>query len=372
MREQALLEKAIGRTGRLIAVEPFGHGSIARFTIDDGEWAGEWFVDTSRLPVAAETGFVVRTGDGAPVARIWKHPLDPRLPALRTAVDPERLARISAAAGSSGAIEARVLAYRPGRRAVVRITQHGVHLFVKVVRPAEAEDLVAIHEACRAVGVPAPEVVHWSPSGVVVVRDAIGTPGPVTAATMPADAVVDAVDALRERLLTVRTRRIARASVATRIDWHIARLGDALPDRVADVRSLAPLITANARRVGPPQVIHGDLHIGQLFFHGSAVSSIIDVDTAGLGDPADDCAAFVGHATASAVRNDVAGRAADAELLQDLADAAEERWLHSAHTRALTALHLLGHGIRAAERSPEAAGLLLDRALEVTGLRPRR
>ncbi|MCR8670280.1 phosphotransferase family protein [Agrococcus sp. HG114] len=367
MQEQALLEKAIGESGRLVALEPFGHGSIARFSIDRGEHAGDWFVDTSRQPVAKETGFVVRTREGL-VARIWKHPLDPRLPALRTAVDPERLARISGAAGSSGRIEARVLAYRPGRRAVVRLTQHSTHLFVKVVRPAEAEDLVAIHEACRSVGVPAPEVVHWSPAGVVVVRDAVGTPGPVAAARMPASELIDAVDALRARLATVPTRRIARASVATRIDWHLERMMLALPDRAADVRTLASVIIADARRAGPSRVIHGDLHIGQLFFAGRAVSSVIDVDTAGLGDPADDAAAFVGHAIASAARNEVAGRTGDASLLYELASTAAERWLGDPHARALTALHLLGHGIRAAERSPRAAHVLLDEALDMAGI----
>lgn len=364
MLEQRLLEKAIGVAGRLIAVEPFGEGSIARFTVDAGEHAGDWFVDSSRQPVARETGFVIRSRDGAHVARIWKHPFDPRLPALRTALDPDRLARISGAGGSEGGIDARVLAYRPGRRAVVRLTQHGVHLFVKVVRPGEAEDLAEIHRACRAAGVPAPEVVHWTPAGVVVVRDATGTPGPVEASRMPVTELLDAVDDLRERLRTVRTRRIARASVGSRVDWHLDRLAAALPERVADVRAMRPALVPRVRRAGPPSVVHGDLHIGQLFFDGGRVSSVIDVDTAGLGDPADDAAAFVGHAIASAVRNEVAGRSADAALLQGLADEAADRWLHDPHAAALTALHLTGHAIRIVDRTPAAAHLLLDRALE--------
>ena len=167
MLEQRLLEKAIGSPGRLISAEPFGDGRIARLTVDDGPDAGEWFVDTSRQAVAKETGFVIRDGDGSTVARIWKHPLDPRLPALRTALDPDRLRRIAEYGGSTtGPIEARVLSYRPGRRAVVRMTQHGRHMFVKVVRPAEAEELAHIHQACRDAGVPAPRVAHWAPSGV--------------------------------------------------------------------------------------------------------------------------------------------------------------------------------------------------------------
>ncbi|MFA4841945.1 MAG: phosphotransferase [Agrococcus sp.] len=372
MLEQRLLEKAIGAAGRLIAVEPFGEGSIARFTVDAGEHAGDWFVDSSRQPVARETGFLIRSRDGVPVARIWKHPLDPRLPALRTALDPERLARISRAAGSEGEIEARVLAYRPGRRAVVRLTQHGTHVFVKVVRPGEAEDLAEIHRACREAGVPAPEVVHWTPAGVVVVRDATGTPGPVAASRLPTGELLDAVDDLREHLLSVRTRRIARASVGSRVDWHLDRLAADLPERGADVRALLPALVPHLRRVGPPRVVHGDLHIGQLFFDGGRVSSVIDVDTAGLGDAADDAAAFVGHAIASSVRNEVAGRSADAALLQGIADEAADRWLHDPHAASLTALHLIGHGIRAADRSPEAAAMLLDRATGLAGARVTR
>lgn len=363
MLEQRLLRKAIGVTGRPVAVEPFGEGRIVRCTVDEGEHAGEWFVDTSGQAVARETGFVVRDGDGAVVARIWRHPLDPRLPALRNAVNPDAIARISAAAGSEGEVEARMLAYRPGRRAVVRLTQHDVHLFLKVVRPGEAEDLVGIHTACRAAGVPAPEVVHWSPAGVVVVRDATGTPGPVAASRMPAADLLDAVDALRERLLEVDTRRVARASVGTRVEWHAERLADALPDRAADARALLPRLAAAVQRTGPARVVHGDLHIGQLFFEGGWVSSVIDVDTAGLGDPADDAAAFIGHALASAARNAEADRGSGAALLEGLADAAADRWLRTPHDAALAALHCMGHAIRAAERSPASAHALVDRAL---------
>lgn len=366
MLEQQLLEKAIGAPGRLVSTEPFGHGRIARFTVDDGDESGEWFVDTSRQPVAAETGFVIRDGGGAPVARIWKHPLDPRLPALRTALDPDRLLRIALAGGSTpGPIEARVLSYRPGRRAVVRITQLGRHMFVKVVRPGEAEELAEIHRACRDAGVPAPRVVHWAPSGVLVVRDAAGTAGPVAAATMEPEAVLDAVDALREQLLAVRTHRIARASVGTRLEWHIDRLAAALPDRERDVRGLLAVLAPSIRRVGPARVIHGDLHIGQLFFTEGAISGVIDVDTAGMGDPSDDAAAFIGHATASAVRNETAGRVDDARILHTLGEAAADRWIRDRHTAALTSLHLLGHALRAVERSAEAARLMLDEALDL-------
>lgn len=371
MLETSLLERAIGEPGRPVAVEPFGEGSIVRIAVDAGPNAGDWFVDTSRQAVAVETGFVVRGTEGI-VARIWRHPLDPRLPALRTAVDPERLARIAAAAGTEGEIAARVLAYRPGRRAVVRLTQHDVHLFLKVVRPGEAEGLADVHEACRAAGVPAPEVVHWSPAGVVVVRDADGTPGPVAAARLAPEVLLDAVDALRERLLEVGTTRIARASVGTRAEWHLERMASALPERAAEIDALAPAVLGRVRREGPARVVHGDLHIGQLFFDDGRVSSVIDVDTAGLGDPADDAAAFIGHAIASAVRNEAADRPGDAAILRGLADAAAERWLRDPHASALTTLHLLAHGIRAAERSPESAHLLLDAAGAVAGTRAAR
>lgn len=369
MLEQRLLEKAIGEAGRLITAEPFGEGRIARFTVDAGPDSGEWFVDTSRQAVAAETGFVVRDSAGAVVARIWRHPLDPRLPALRLATDPISIARIAAAAGSEGEVQARVLAYRPGRRAVVRLSQHDTHLFVKVVRPGEAEDLAAIHEACRVAGVPAPQVVHWTPAGVVVVRDAEGTPGPVAAKRLGVHELLAAVDALREQLLGVRTRRLARASVGSRLDWHVERLSEALPERAADLQALAATVAPHVARRGAARVVHGDLHIGQLFFAGADVSSVIDVDTAGLGDPSDDAAAFIGHATASAVRNEVMGRGADARILHGLGEAAADRWGTDPHTAALTSLHLVGHAIRTVGRSAEAAGLMLDEALDLHRIR---
>src|SRR5690606_23025947 len=75
------------------------------------------------------------------------------------------------------------------------------------------------------------------------------------------------------------------------------------------------------------RTVHGDLHVGQLFVaedDASVISGVIDIDTCGLGDPADDEAAFMGHLVASLVLS-----RADAERsagFRRLLDAAAGRW----------------------------------------------
>lgn len=350
MDEAELLQEALGATGRRISRDPFGSGVIAGFEVDDDGTQLTYFVDTSGQDVPEETGMVLRSDDdGSVVARIWLHPADPRLPSLKVAAFGESAAQLLARQGVEGAFESQMVAYRPGKRAVLRLRGEHETLYLKVVPPARAAHIADLHRALLTAGVPVPAVRSWSPDGLLLIEEAQGTPGPEAAVEMHADALLDAVDLARLAFARADIDDRARPSLASRASWYATRLEQALPDEADRIGGLRQAIARQVREVTLPDVVHGDLHLGQLFLRDGAVSGLIDVDTAGVGDVADDSAAFIAHARTSALLNGEAGRQDAADALHALADAASERWLDSAHALALTAMHLLAHGLSAAE-----------------------
>lgn len=342
--DAVLLQDALGHApARLISREPLGSGSVTGFEVEHGDaallpagGAQIWYVDTSRLAVDTETGLATGENPAHPDARLWQHPADPHLPALAPAAFGHSAKALLARLGmtATGAIE--MVAYRPGRRAVLRIETATDDVWIKVVRSRRIDRLVRAHRSCAEAGLPVPALLGWSPDGLLVLGSAVGAP----AADMfwDPDELLDRVDALRARIAVVRWYAPAK-SIADRLDWYASHAGDSADARriVVQVRDL--LSRAPAR---PDVVVHGDLHFGQLFLDGDGISGLIDVDTFGVGPAAEDPAAFLAHAVASARLSSPDDRA----RVWRLADRALQRW-DAEDVRAFTAVHLLGHAITA-------------------------
>src|SRR5690606_33301400 len=106
---------------------------------------------------------------------------------------------------------------------------------------------------------------------------------------------------------------------------------------------------AGRRDAGGPapatQTVHGDLHLRQLLVepdHPEHIIGILDIDTAGLGDPADDDGAIWAHLAVMTEGGSVgAGRLA-AILQPTWADGGAA---HRDRTAAVAAALLLGHGL---------------------------
>jgi len=359
-REMLMLSDALGVPAARLALasrEPFGVGSVAGYEIagEPGEAPRFCFVDTSGLPVQQETGLVL--GEPcAPDARVWQHPADPHLPALPAASFADSISTLLARGGLTALDAPEMVAYRPGRRAVIRVRSTEGVVWVKVVPPRRIDRIRESHLACSRAGVPVPRVRFWSPEGLIVLESAEGRP----ATHDDAAGLLAEVDLLRAELGRVAISRPARG-VLQRLDWYSERLpqeGKRLADRIRAELSAAP---------APPRVVvHGDLHIGQLFLdEAGRISGLIDVDTLGLGDAAEDPAAFLSHAVASAIT----ASPVEAEHAWSFADAAWERWGGDARVPPLAAIHLLGHALSAdaARAGGARAGLfaaaeaLLDR-----------
>lgn len=347
------LDLAVDTPVALLSREPFGAGAIAGFEVaPPGAAPLTYFVDTSRRVVSQETGMLLGSPT-APECRIWVHPADPYLPALAPAAFSQAaetlLARLSVVAMEPP----RIVGYRAGRRAVLRVAVRGGVRWIKVVPPRRVERIVDTHRRLADAGLPMADLVGWSADGLVVLDQARGTGAPDVA--WRPDALLDAVDGLRHALAAVTVEHAARVGLAERRDWYAARFregGDSAREaRVARVADLLERVGPAWREDEPRATIHGDLHFGQLFLDDSGdISGLIDVDTTGRGDPDDDAAAFIAHAVASAY---LTPEGRDARVWE-LARGALARW-GSGPVRARATTLLLGQVLGAQERGRDDA-----------------
>ncbi|WP_394289422.1 hypothetical protein [Microbacterium sp.] len=333
-----------------ISREPLGKGLVAGYRLPGPEEVIS-YVDTSLLAVPAETGLALEG-----VARVWTHPADPHLPALPAAAFGHAVETLLARVGIPADAAPEIVAYRPGRRAVLRVPTADGLSWVKVVRPSRIERIVSAHTTLRAAGLPVPAVRGWSPEGLLILDAASGVPA--TETTWDAEALLGEIDGLRAALAAADLAGKARTSFLDRRDWYVRQLQNALPALTDEIVDVAALIAAEGTDAAPV-TIHGDLHLGQLFLDPNtrAVTGLIDVDTAGRGPTVDDSAAFLGHIVASAALTGLGG---DAARVWTLAQAAADRWGGDAGAAPLTAIHLLGHALAASHTGDQAraAGLL--------------
>lgn len=310
--------------------EPLGAGSVTGVEVQ-GDQRLLYYLDTSALPVRAETGLVAMN-EPRPV-RIWQHPADPHLPALAPVAFEHAADTLLARLGLSADSAPVLVAYRPGRRAVLRVpTSRGI-FWLKVVRPSRVERIVRAGAAAAAAGIPVPVMHGWSEEGLIIMADAAGEPA--TEMEWQPRRLLDQVDDLRARL--AHAAWVHRSpGILGRLGWYASR-GD---DQVTAVLANAQRLLESA--AGPETaVVHGDLHFGQLFLDADGISGVIDVDTLALGDAAEDPAAFFSHAIASALLTNGPAR----DRVWALADLAAQRWAADTRVRGLALIHLAGHMI---------------------------
>jgi aminoglycoside phosphotransferase (APT) family kinase protein len=317
------------------------------------------------------------------VAAIWLFPNDPALPALGSVTGVDHARHVLASLGVAiEPTEVTVVSYRPGHRAVVRVASERQPIFVKVVAPEKAQSIAERHELFRAGGIPVPRLLGWSAEGLIAMTalpgvDAQTVIGRVSSSEFPLDPAVflEQIEFLSSLLAGVPSFTTARPSLFDRLDWYVHRLAEQLPDSRAEIEAVGAEILKRGREGRgfefTPVTIHGDLHIGQIFVDEtspSLLAGLLDIDTAGTGDPADDAAALYAHlATFGESMADTDPLAAARCLA--LADAWLARWPFNpnagfeARSRAIAATHLLGHALRPLSANPDVLSRrLLERA----------
>lgn len=304
--------------------------------VDGGPLTGRaTYVGTTQR--APEGAVVVGAGDDQ--VTVWRVPHDPFLPALPTALRPEVAA--SVVAGLGGQItdpRTRLGAYRPTRRAVIEVTGQGHRVYLKLVKPRRLAALHRRHlDLVDLLPVPEPLGIDTELGLLVMrnlpgrtLRDGLETP----TATLPhPDVVAD--------LPTTLPSLPGAATVPSAVE--------AAP-RVADLlRRLLPMESERIERVveaiGPDDVAervpaHGDYHEAQLLVDDAGqISGLLDVDTLGVGRPADDAGTMLGHL---AVWHTMSRQP---ERVASYATALQERWesrLDPADVRRRAAARILG------------------------------
>jgi aminoglycoside phosphotransferase (APT) family kinase protein len=358
--------------------EPTDHGYLRGYQLELRDAAGSSesrlvFIDPSLTSARAPGVLTVQVDDTDDPVAVWLYPSDPTLSALRTVTDvPSARAVLERLGIASTPTSVDVVSYRPGRRAVVRVDSASQRLFLKVVEPAKAESISERHELFRSSGVPVPRLLGWSSDGVVAMT---GLPGIEAQSAVgrigDTAAFLDQLEFLCSLLEVVPAVNTARPSLFQRLDWYLQRLTERLPDDADRIVEVGKRISAKGAEgydhEYTPVTIHGDLHLGQLFVDPakpSEIAGILDIDTAGVGDPADDAGAFYAHVIALA--ESMAER--DATVAAEgfaLAAAWLSRWRRNrnagfdARARAIASTHLLGHALQPRTRDPIAASRAL-------------
>lgn len=234
---------------------------------------------------------------------VWRHPADPRLPALAAACDPGTvlswLAQLGPHREGINALDITLLAYRPLRRAVLRLTADGHTWFVKVMSDKKASVLAERIESVAAAGLTEPIALRPAPgvlltaevSGVSLAQRLVDWQILGHALPNPAELV-----ALLDRLPVEELDLPRRESWADRLDFHSATAAHELPDHADRIASLAARLEAllDSLPAGPIVPVHGDFYEANIFVSEHGLQ-IIDVDSSGPGHRVDDLACCLAH-----------------------------------------------------------------------------
>ncbi len=319
------------------SVEPSGHGFLYGYEVDTVDEAGAsdtvlTFIDTDVSTADATSVLTTDPSTGQQLA-VWAYPADPLLPALAGVTYPDRVTESLAALGivvTSPTLS--VAAYRPGKRAVIRLDSAETTVFLKVIRPDRVAPIVAQHEAFRAQGLPVPRVLASRPDGLLVLERVPGVPAGQRVADLADEPrfVRQIVD-LGRLVAGVHITNRAQSDALDHADWHRGTLSTALPQRAPEIHALyGEIERRRSSWTGDAlAVIHGDLHLEQLFVDPERpwhVTGLLDIDTAGLGHPARDAAALVAHLVVTGQWHRGNGDEAEARACERLADELSRTW----------------------------------------------
>lgn len=248
---------------------------------------------TGRVPKGA---FTLVSDDGEEVA-VWRVPHDARLPGLAAVTHPGRLQLLLDDIGverGEGAPTYRLISYRPGRRAVLQVTRGSTTVFLKIVRPRDAEALHRFHQKIRE-RLPVPASLGYEAEMGIVVLQALG--GTLLRRALngrgPLPRAVDLIEVL-DRL----PETDGRGSV---LSWRTAEFSDLLgrlrPEQRPQLQRLVEELGAAEEALEAAVVpVHGDFHEAQLLIDmGGAICGVLDIDTFTLGRRLDDLATMIGH-----------------------------------------------------------------------------
>ncbi len=245
-------------------------------------------------------GVPIFGADGLEVA-FWQYPNDPFLPGLALAADESRVSNLLERLGAAREpVELRQRAYRAGRRAVIEASGKSQRIFLKVVRPTAAAHLQQAH-AELAQHIPVPHSLGWSEDQGIVAMQAMAGRTLRAALTGRSTKVPSGTDILG--LLSLLPAPDSQSKTVRgphqRAAEHAVLLGAVAPTLAGRLSALVERL----EQVGPESAapVHGDFHSSQILIDGSKIVGVVDVDTAGVGERANDLAGLLGHLSTMAL-----------------------------------------------------------------------
>lgn len=356
-------------------IEPRRNGEVYGFEVatDAAEDTALMFVDTS-TPSShhlMERVTAIADPDSGQAYRVWTYPFDPDLPALPAATVGNAAQVLLTRLGvDAGTVDLEMMSYRPGRRAVVRVTTHaGPTYYLKVIRPSQIEVLTGIHRSFLAAGLPVPEILGWSPDGLILLNELPGDPVShhIEAVTNDAQFTASLTD-LMTQIRQVSTDIRAKAGSVERLTWYRDMLQAALPHDGESVEHLCADIANRLPARVEPMTRHGDLHIDQIMVdpeQPAQITGLLDIDTSGLArydtDPSFMYADLLVRAARSLSDDDAPGArhahnfAAGLRVVLDI---------DPATTAAQLVAHALGPAVQGGEQQRQLARAILAAARE--------
>ena len=254
---------------------------------------------TARLsnPQAPGLTRVAPTGGDGPPVYVWRHPADPELPALPVACTPSLLSK-----RLGMPVKATMVAYRPTRRAVVRVTlPDSSTAYAKVLRPSQSAAFAHRHRMLAAAGVPAPEVLREDGDGLVLLSTGRGVAlsGLLSRGMDDAQAkrVFAGLAGLLDSLPASAVDLPAHPAWSERARHYAHAAATVLPEHASRARAVATGVEQlmAASNAGPVVPVHGDFYEANVLMDGEAVACLLDVDSLGPGRRVDDLACLLGH-----------------------------------------------------------------------------
>jgi hypothetical protein len=241
------------------------------------------------------------TYDGDADALLTWLPLDPRLPAL--AASPLELARMLEELGLDAApkpAEPRLLSYKPGRRAVLRLDGHLLKIYGSARQFAAAAAGLRAGSALSGIATPRFEAII-APSRLTAQAAVEGAPVPSLEAAREAGALARSLQRAEVPGLAPAGREAQLEAVRRKA----VLIGAVVPALAARVGTLARRLTGSTPRHGRLVPAHGDFHAGQLLrVEGSL--HLLDLDSICLGTPALDLAEYAAEATGAGLETGMA------------------------------------------------------------------
>ena len=195
-----------------------------------------------------------------------------------------------------------MVAYRPTRRAVVRVTYpDSSTAYAKVLRPGQSAAFAERHRMLRTAGVPAPDVLRDDPDGLVLLSTGRGMAlsGLLSRGMDESRAarVFTSLTTLLDALPASALQLTPHPAWSERARHYAHAASTVLPEHALRARAVAEGVEQlmAACDPGPVVPVHGDFYEANVLMEGEGVASLLDVDSLGPGHRVDDLACLLGH-----------------------------------------------------------------------------